>query len=213
VNEHLSLGPDGESLSRILFVRHGHVEGIDPPRFRGRADVPLTAQGRAQARAAAAFIAAHYRPSSLYSSPLQRCRDTAGEIAAACGLHGTALEALSDLDYGEWQWKTEDEVRARWPQLLELWLHQPQLVRFPKGESLQDLTARVADVLRMTLERHAQQTVVLVGHDSGIRAMLLQLLELPLSGYWGLALSPGGISEAELSASGGRLIRLNTQPR
>ncbi len=199
-------------MARLVLVRHGHVEGIDPPRFRGRADVPLTAQGKDQARAAARHIAAHYEPAALYCSPLQRCRDTAGQIGAACGLQGVALDALTDLNYGEWQWKTDDEVRARWPQLLELWLHQPQLVRFPKGESLQDLTARVADVLRLVLERHAQETVVLVGHDSGLRAMLLQLLDHPLSGYWQLAHSPGSLSEAELSPSGGRVIRLNQTP-
>jgi probable phosphoglycerate mutase len=43
-------------------------------------------------------------------------------------------------------------------------------VRFPGGESLQDLVARTADTLRFILEHHVGDTVVLVGHDSVNRA-------------------------------------------
>jgi hypothetical protein len=57
-------------------------------------------------------------------------------------------------------------------------------VRFPDGESPQDLAARTADALRLVLARHGNDTIVLVGHDSVNRALLLQLMDLPLSAYW-----------------------------
>jgi probable phosphoglycerate mutase len=196
-------------MAKILLVRHGHVEGIDPRRFRGRMDVPLTAQGRRQALAVARCIAARWRPSVVYTSPLQRCVQTGRDIAIATAVDCTVLSELNDLDYGTWQWRTHAEVHSGWPELFELWLIAPQLLRFPGGESLQDLVARMADVLRMVLERHASDTVVLVGHDSGIRTLLLQLLDQPISAYWRLLPHPGSISEVDVSSREVRVVSVN----
>jgi broad specificity phosphatase PhoE len=60
-------------------------------------------------------------------------------------------------------------------------------MRFPEGESLHELVARGADALRLVVKHHSDDTMVLVGHDSVNRAMLLQLLDQPLSAYWRLA--------------------------
>jgi phosphoserine phosphatase len=199
-------------MTTILLVRHGHVEGIDPERFRGRENVALTDLGRQQARAAAAFIAARYKPVIVYTSPLQRCVETGEAIASACQIPAHLLDGLNDIHYGQWQWKTRAEVQAQWPQALERWLTAPQLMRFPQGESLQDMAARSADVLRMLLERHTGDSVVLVGHYSGIRVLLLQALELPLSAYWRVTHDPACVSELELAAGGIRVMRMNQVP-
>jgi len=196
-------------MARLLLVRHGHVDGIDPPRFRGRRDVPLSEQGRRQARAVAACIGAEWQPGAIYTSPLARCVQTAAEIGSACSLAPLALPDLTDLDYGAWEWKTHAEVRAESPELYERWFAAPQLVRFPQGESVQDLIARVANVLRLVLARHATDTVVLVGHDSGIRALLLQLLDQPICAYWHLAPQPASLSEAEIGAGKVQVLSLN----
>jgi phosphoserine phosphatase len=196
-------------MAKVLLVRHGHVEGIEPARFRGRSDVPLTEQGRSQARAAAECIAERWRPSVVYVSPLERCVQTAREICAASSAPSVVVEDLNDLDYGAWRWKTHAEVRAQWPELFDRWFAAPQLVRFPEGESLQELIARTADVLRMVLEQHGNDTVVLVGHDSGIRALLLQLLDQPLSAYWRLALEPASVSEVDIVAREVRVLGIN----
>ena len=196
-------------MTKLILVRHGHVEGIQPERFRGRMDIPLTAEGGCQAIAAARCIATRWRPVAVYTSPLQRCVQTGAEIARACGVATNRLEDLNDLNYGEWQWRLHTEIRAENPRLLDQWVLAPHLVRFPQGESLQDLIARTSNVVRIVLERHPAETVVLVGHDSGIRAMLLQLLDVPISGYWRFTQSPAAISEVEVLAHAGRVISLN----
>jgi len=185
------------------------VEGIDPPRFRGRQDVPLTAEGFEQARLLAQFVCEHWRPSIVYTSPLQRCVETGRPIAASCGIGTLVLPELTDLHYGAWQWRTHDEVHTQYPVRFHMWLKTPHLVRFPEGESLQDLVARMANVMRLVLERHANDTAVLVSHDSGIRALLLQLLDQPLSAYWRLAQSPAGISEVEVIGESVTVVRIN----
>lgn len=196
-------------MTRIILVRHGHVEGIAPERFRGRRDIDLSPLGTRQARAAAQRIAAQWHPTALYSSPLRRCVQTAAAIGAACGLAPTVLDDLNDLHYGDWEWRTYDEVRLQCPELFACWFAAPHLVRFPSGESLQDLVARAANVLRLVRERHAQQTVVLVGHSSGNRALLLQMLDQPLSAYWRLGQDPGSVSEIELREHGATVQRMN----
>jgi phosphoserine phosphatase len=196
-------------MTRLLLVRHGHVEGIDPARFRGREDLPLTPLGRRQAQATAQRIAAHWRIGAIYSSPLQRCVATAAAIAAACSLPSTVLAALNDLDYGTWQGQTLAQVRTAAPELFERWHSAPHLMRFPGGESLQDLVARVASALSQVLAQHGGDTLVLVGHDSVNRALLLQLLDQPLSAYWLLQQQPCGISEVAVDGAKVQVMRVN----
>ncbi len=192
----------------LLLVRHGHVEGIAPERFRGRTDVPLTAQGEADAAAAAQTIAGAWRPSAIYTSPMRRCVVTGSAIARACAVAPKVLDALVDISYGSWQWKTPAEVRAIDAALLERWYAAPELVRFPTGESLQDVAVRAADALRFAMQYHAGQTVVMVTHDTVIRVLLLQLLEMPLRGFWRFSPSPGGVTHLRQTPSGAILLRL-----
>jgi broad specificity phosphatase PhoE len=196
-------------MTRIILTRHGHVEGIAPERFRGRKDVPLTILGEAQARAVATRIAAQGRPAAIYTSPLGRCVATGAAIAAACGIGSETLADLVDLDFGQWQWLTRDAVRAQWPAPLALWETAPHLVRFPGGDSLQDLVARTANALRFVMERHARDTVVLVGHDHVNRALLLQLLDQPLSAFARIAQAPCALNEIDIDGAGVRVRSVN----
>jgi probable phosphoglycerate mutase len=182
-------------MTRIILLRHGEVEGIRPPRFRGRRDLDLSDLGRRQALAAARYISAEWPPAVIYSSPLRRCLQTAEPLAQTLQLAVATLADLNDLDFGSWQWLTHEEVRAREPLLFERWLSHPQHMRFPGGESLPDLFARAANVLRLVLEQHAGATVALVTHDSVTRALLLQTLGLPPAAYWQVGQDPCGLSE------------------
>jgi phosphoserine phosphatase len=198
-----------DHTTRIILVRHGHVEGISPERFRGRRDVELSELGVRQAQATAQRIAEQWQPLTVYSSPLQRCVQTAAPIAAACNISSTVLSDLDDVHYGDWEWCTHEAVRARWPALYERWLKAPHLVRFPNGESLQEVAARVSNVLRLALERHLGQTVVVVGHSIGNRALLLQTLDQPLSAYWRLGQDPCALNEIEILEHSTTVHRLN----
>ena len=71
-----------DNTTRIILVRHGHVEGILPERFRGR-DVDLSGLGGVRAQATAQRIADQWTPAIAYTSPLKRCVQTAAAIAAA----------------------------------------------------------------------------------------------------------------------------------
>lgn len=196
-------------MTRIILTRHGHVDWIAPERFRGRAELPLSALGRRQAEAVARRIAESWQPVAIYTSPLSRCIDTGAAIAQATGAPAQVLEGLADTDYGQWQGLTHDEVRARWPEEHRTWLEGPDLAAIPDGESLADVMARGTRVLREVLRRHGGQTLVLVGHDSINRVLLLQALGLPLARYWRLKQEPCCLNEIAVEDDVFTLYRIN----
>jgi phosphoserine phosphatase len=196
-------------MTTIVLTRHGHVEGIEPPRFRGQHPLSLTERGEQEAVMTAKYIASRWRPVSVRTSPLERCVVTGAHIATACGISSVISDDLLDLDYGEWQWRTHDDVRERWPTLYTLWHVSPHLVRFPAGEALQDIVLRSSNIFRDTVEAFPNDVVVLVGHDSVNRALLLQLLDQPLSAYWKLAQDPCCINVIECDKRKVRTISIN----
>ena len=189
-------------MTKIILVRHGHVEGISPERFRGRADLALTPEGRRQAEATARCVQASWTPAALYASPLSRCRTTAEAIGRPFGLTPTPVPDLMDIDYGEWQGLTRDEAHARWPDEVDTWYRHPDWAAIPRGESLQQVLSRAVAALRDVVRRHADETVVLVAHDSVNRVLLLHALELPLSRYWHIKQSPCAINEIDFGEDG-----------
>ena len=196
-------------MLRLILIRHGHVEGILPERFRGRLELPLTTLGRAQATATAQRIAQAWRPSAIYTSPMQRCIDTGKAISLTTSAPATPIADLADLDYGAWTGRTWEEVRAEQPEAYDLWFERPEMARPGGADTLQDLVLRTAAALRDLIARHPGQTVVMVGHDSTNRALLLQLLDQPLSAYWRIAQSPCGVSEAVIERGRTQVLRLN----
>lgn len=196
-------------MTKIILTRHGHVEGIKPERFRGREPLELTKRGTAEAALVAQRIATRWRPSHIYTSPMSRCIATAAAIARATAVAAKTCEDLNDIDYGAWQFKTFADAKAQDPALFAAWFATPQLIRFPNGESLQDLAARTANALRLVLARHPDETIVLVGHDSVNRVLLLQLLELPLRAYWRLAQEPCCINEIDVNTGAVCLRSMN----
>lgn len=197
-------------MAKILLTRHGQTAwNVQPPRYRGRADVPLSQHGAQQAQEVAQAIAARGRPSALYTSPLARCTATAAAIAAATGVAAAVVDGLIDIDYGQWQGLTEDEARTRWPLESESWLRAPQYARPPGGESLQDVLARVAAALRELLRRHADQTLVIVAHDAVNRVILLHALDMPLSRYRSFAQDNCALSEIDFADGAFSILRVN----
>lgn len=192
-----------------LLVRHGHVEGIDPPRFRGRIDLPLTALGKRQAEALRDRIARQWSPDAIYASPLGRCVDTATIVGQPTQRMPEALSGIVDRDYGQWQGLTHAAVHARWPEAFARWRDTPQTAEIPEGESLQALATRSVRALHDLLRRHRGHVVVVVAHDSVNRVLLLHALDLPLARYSWLEQAPCALNVLEYAGLQLRVQTLN----
>ncbi len=171
-------------MTRLIIVRHGQTEWNRVERFRGRADLPLNETGLRQAQAAGRRIASRWTLSAVYSSPLQRAMSTAQPIAAAQGLPVLPRQELIDIDYGDWQGLSPDEVAARYPAEHALWQTQPQRVQIPGGESLEGVRARAVACMEELAAHHDGQTIVLVSHLVVCRLLVLAALGLDSSHFW-----------------------------
>lgn len=193
----------------LVLVRHGHVEGIHPERFRGQLDLPLTKLGHEQAAVTARFIAANWKAKAVYTSPLERCRDTGAAIAKEQGLGIEPLQELIDINYGKWQGRAREEVKASEPERFNAWMTQPHLTAIEGADSLQDVQARLLRGLDLMWRTHAGETVVAVGHDSTNRVFLTLGLDMPLSRYWHLQQDPCAINVLRFDSSGCRAVTIN----
>lgn len=189
----------GLAMTKFILLRHGHVEGIKPALFRGRLDLALTEKGRQQAELTAQRISTTYNISGIYTSPLNRSVATANAISAATGADVEKDARLIDIDYGAWQGLTREEAASKWPDEVNAWYRTPHVACPQAGETLQAVLARVAAALHGIASRHPNDTVVVVGHDSVNRVILLHALELPLSHYWRIKQDPCAISELEMA--------------
>lgn len=182
-------------MTTILLIRHGEVQGITPPRFRGRTNLALTERGVRQAEQTRDAVSDRWVLNAIYCSPLTRCVRTADTIASPFKLDVMPHHGLNDIDYGAWQGKLTTEVAQRWPHELNTWHSAPHIMRLPGGESLHDVLARATDALQTILHANHHGTIALVTHDSVIRLLLCHALGLSPASYWLTSPSPCGISE------------------
>lgn len=200
------MAPD---TTTCLLVRHGHVEGITPPRFRGRTELPLTALGRRQAEALRDRIARQWSPTAIYTSPLGRCVDTGKIVGQPAQRVPQPVADLIDRDYGQWQGLSHVEVHERWPETFARWRDLPQTAVIPGGERLLDVTTRTLRALHAILHRHRGKTVVVVAHDSVNRALLLYALDWPLQRYGWIEQAPCTLNVLDYAGGKLRVLTLN----
>jgi broad specificity phosphatase PhoE len=151
----------------LVLVRHGETDWNRERRFQGHADTPLNDAGRRQAGELAALLRSD-RLSAVYTSPLQRAKETATIVAADLGLDAHELEELREIDVGDWQGLTIDEVRTRHPEQLDVAWRSG----WPNGETHDELAERVLPALLDLDRRHAGERVLGVTHAGPIRVAL-----------------------------------------
>jgi len=197
-----------ESHHQIWLVRHGETELTAARRYSGRGDVPLSAQGRAQAEATAARVADLAGSlTAVVTSPLKRCVRTAEAIADAGGGVSVRVEPdLVECDFGEWEGLTFAEVRERWSDEFEAWLASPSVAP-PEGESFDAVAARVRGVVSRLLVDHRGQTVAVVSHVTPIKLILRDALAAGDAFLHRLFLDPAGVSIVDSWPDGGVAVR------
>src|SRR5512135_1055488 len=128
-------------MTRIILVRHGQTPWNKDKIFRGSRDIPLNDTGREEARLAGEWLKGE-TIHAAYCSPLSRARDTAQAIAHHHRLEVTDLPGIIDLNYGDWQGEPLAEVKVKYADLYRRWESAPHTVRFPGGETLDEVSAR-----------------------------------------------------------------------
>jgi broad specificity phosphatase PhoE len=195
-------------LTRIILIRHGRTawnEG-EGERLRGRSDIELNDEGLAQARSTALKVR-EWEVAAVYSSPLKRATMTASIIAEPLHLQVEALPGLIDVDYGQWQGLTLKQAAADNESLYKLWLKNPEEVRFPGGEGLEDVKRRALTGVEAVASRNPELTTVLVSHKVVCKVLICSLMGLGLRDFWNVQQDLCALNIVEMSDNG-PVIRL-----
>ena len=159
--------------TRLLLIRHAQPEEDARGRCYGRLDVGLSPTGLANAERLAESLR-DVELEAIYVSPRLRA------VQTAAALDGVPIvyDRLRELDFGELEGRTYDEIEREQPELFRRWMETPTLVRFPGGESYAELRERVAAAVDDVVAANNGRTVALVSHGGVIRAALTVALEL-----------------------------------
>jgi len=166
---------------RLFVIRHGETEWSRAGKHTGRTDVPLTASGEADAKTVGAGLAGE-RFALVPTSPLQRARETA---RLAGYPDAQPCEELVEWDYGAYEGRTTDEIRAERPGW-SLWTDG-----CPDGETPADVGRRADRVI--ALVRGAGGVVALFAHGHILRVLTARWLELDPSEGRRFLLATGGV--------------------
>lgn len=195
----------------LYLVRHAATANnlARPPRLQGRGiDAALSAEGLQQADQTARFLA-HCQPHAVYSSPLARARQTAEAIAAQSHQTVEIVDALTEVDIGQWEGMTWNEAERSSPQQYQAFLTDAGANPFLGGETLQQVQDRVVPALEQLIQANFGRIVVVVAHSVVNRAYLAHLMEMPLSRYRSIPQDNCGISVLRHRHARTRLVTLN----
>jgi probable phosphoglycerate mutase len=160
----------------IILLRHGRIED-GKGRCLGRTDVPLSADGRAQARELAEELSA-IPFARLCSSPADRALASLKPLSAKLGLEVKSLPALDEINMGEWDGLDFDTIRRRFPEEYAARGKRLGRYRVPGGESFEDVAERAMAALE-ELAR-GPQPVLAATHAGVIRSVLCRVTGHPL---------------------------------
>ena len=196
------------SPTLVLYVRHGQTPTTGA-RLPGRASgLHLAEAGHAQAEAAAARIAGLKRVHAVYSSPLERTRETAAPIAKRRRLRTRVKRGLNECDFGDW---TGAELKAlrklpEWKAVQQY----PSGFRFPGGESFAEMQVRITSTIDALCAHHRGETIVAVSHADPIKAAVASAMGTHLDLFQRIVVSPCSITAIVYAVTGPVVLAVNS---
>jgi probable phosphoglycerate mutase len=193
-------------MTTILLIRHGLNDFVGKAVAGRRPGVHLNAEGAAQAARLADRLAGE-NIAAIYSSPMERARETAGPLARRLNLPIQTEDGVNEWDCGTLTGMTMAEL-ARDP----VWtaMHAYRLgTRLPDGELAVEVQARFVAALERLRHRHDAQTIAVFSHADPIKSALLFYLGASLESLSRLEIEPASISTLQLSDTGARILRVN----
>lgn len=195
-------------MSKLLLVRHGDTKLNSAERFWGRTDVELSAAGMRQAERLRDRLAAQ-KIDVIYTSNLSRAAVTAKIIASRHQPDIITCAELREINFGKFEGLTFKEINQLYPEATELWSNWSLTLKFPEGESANELNNRVSKFLNR-LEKHTpEETILIVAHSAPLRLLICHLLGIELRHWRQFRLDLASLSIMETYPQGAILNLLN----
>ena len=170
---------------KLFLIRHGQTEWNRLGKYQGQADIALSEDGLRQAELLAKAFPAETL-NVIYTSDLKRALMTAEclERRYHCPIYPDA--GLRELNFGDWEGLTYEEIATRWPQEVENLFGAPEKLQIPNGETFAALQARAMKKLRAIRMENEGKEVAVVAHGAIAKTILTALLHIPLHYIWAL---------------------------
>ena len=195
-------------MAKFLLVRHGDVEPSSNEKLWGYSDVPLSAVGLSQVQKLRDRLATE-RIDAAYASDLQRASLTATTIASEHKLEVIPCPELREINFGQAEGLTFDQIRQLHPEVTQLWLARNHKLRYPEGESIDEFNNRVAKFPSRLEEHSAEETILVVAHSGPLRLLVCLFLGLDVKHWWQLRLGLASLTVLETYSQGALLHLLN----
>ena len=185
--------------SRIFLIRHGETNWNKEGRFQGQIDIPLNENGKDQANKTFEFLR-NITFNKAFSSSMHRPYETAQIILQDNkNLKIEKLDSLVEISHGLWEGKLEDEIREKWPVLLENWHEKPEEVIMPEGESIKEVSERSVEAFeKICVSQKDKDISLLVAHDAVNKTLICNIFGINYSNIWMIKQGNGGITVIDL---------------
>jgi probable phosphoglycerate mutase len=193
-------------MTVLLLIRHAHTDTAGKRLTGWERGVHLNDRGRREAAALAERLEG-IPVRAIYSSPLERCRETAAPLSRALGIAVGARRALLEVDYGDWTGRTIAGLRRT--RLWRVVLHAPSRIRFPGGESILEVQARAVSEIERIALAHPKHVVAVVTHADVVRLLLAHYAGIDLDHFQRLVVDPASVSVLALEEGPARLLKVN----
>ena len=194
-------------MTQLVLIRHATNDWVRQGLLAGwTPGVHLNEEGRSQAQALGERLA-RSQLDAVYSSPLERALETAQAVAAPHGLEVQIREGIGEVQYGEWNGRSLRELVKK-----PLWRSvqvYPSGTRFPSGETIGEMQARVVAALDEIRSAHPKGIVAAVAHADIIKAATAFFVGVPLDLFQRLVISPASVTIVSFGPFGPRLLRMN----
>jgi probable phosphomutase (TIGR03848 family) len=194
-------------MALIFLIRHGENEYTRTGKLAGHTPgVSLNAAGQKQAQA----LVERLKPvaiQQIYSSPLERARETAAPLAEARGLEIQIREGLGEVGYGEWTGKSLKRLART--KLWRVVQSLPSAMQFPGGETMRAAQMRLVDTLDQIAREHPKDVSAVFCHSDPIKLAVAFYLGMPLDLFQRLQVSTCSITVLRLGAGAPGLVKLN----
>ena len=175
--------------TQIDLLRHGEPQGGQY--YRGITDDALTQKGWQQMQQRVQAIVDW---ELIISSPLQRCLNFAKQLSQQRKLPLKINAGFQEINFGDWEAKTADEINQQWPAHLMKFYQDPIKNPPPKGENMFDFQQRILKSWQQTLEDHQGQTILVITHAGVIRTLFCELLKIPTENSFSIVVNHASLS-------------------
>ncbi|MCU1257266.1 MAG: Alpha-ribazole-5-phosphate phosphatase [Bryobacterales bacterium] len=165
-------------MTRVWLIRHGEPAAEATHRCYGSLDVGLSKKGQEQMEHVAEYLRSE-PIACIYSSPRSRAQQGARTLAFSVLRPVEVVEDLREIDFGDFEGLSYDEIGVRYPDLYRKWMEEPTEVLFPNGESFPDMRTRVLKAFEAIQRKHDGQTIAVVSHGGVNRILLAGALQIP----------------------------------